>query len=510
MGGMVFRRMTPESPQGWVETQHESCLVSTWEYTVGYLLLGAVPPEMRGRETAPRPPKRRRQLLRLRFALQFRGLRLLQKPGGMSIIKGWRPDDPLRSDLMTMENSHTRPSENVAESAAAPVAEPVTIPTLSPVEPMVPRGPQPVRPLPVLATLMVSLIILLVLPYVAERVQYALTRGYQRARADVAKHLLAELPEAQSRFSYVAMKIEPSVVGIKTTRSVRRPNGGGRSFRRGFRGDEVEGMGSGVIVDEAGYVLTNYHVIAGATEVEVHLSDGRPVSGEVVGRDETTDLALLKIDAHGLTAASWGDSDELEVGDQVLAVGNPFGLDGTVTAGIISAKERPAATSMAHHDFLQTDAAVNPGNSGGPLVNLNGDIVGINTAIVGDTYRGISFAIPSRLAREVYDRLRETGHVDRGFLGVGMEAVSAELAENLGLDETKGAVVTWVQPDSPAERAGLAVDDVIVRWNDQAIDRIRDLGRAVVRTKIGSQATIEVIREGETLEFTVTVGDWSR
>jgi serine protease Do len=365
--------------------------------------------------------------------------------------------------------------------------------------------------MPVLAALIVSLIILLILPYVAERVQYALTRGYQRARADVARSLLADLPDAESRFSYVAMKVEPSVVGIKTSRPATRMDGGRRPFRRGFRGDEVEGMGTGVIVDEAGYVLTNYHVIVDAAEVEVHLSDGRLISGvQVVGRDETTDLALLKIDADGLTAAVWGDSDKLEVGDEVLAVGNPFGLNGTVTAGIISAKGRPAATSMAHHDFLQTDAAVNPGNSGGPLVDLHGDVVGINTAILGDTYRGISFAIPSQLAREVYDRLKATGHVDRGYLGVEMEAVTAELAKTLGLDKPNGALVTRVRPGSPALEAGLAPGDVIVRWNGQAIEQLRDLGRAVARSKIGSKATVEVLREGEKVEFTVTVGDWSR
>lgn len=412
---------------------------------------------------------------------------------------------------MTMDDSPASPPGDVAAPARAPVFEPLAIPTLTPLDPLPPRGHQPVRAMPVLAALIVSLIILLILPYVAERVQYALTRGYQRARADVARSLLADLPDAESRFSYVAMKVEPSVVGIKTSRPATRMDGGRRPFRRGFRGDEVEGMGTGVIVDEAGYVLTNYHVIVDAAEVEVHLSDGRLISGvQVVGRDETTDLALLKIDADGLTAAVWGDSDKLEVGDEVLAVGNPFGLNGTVTAGIISAKGRPAATSMAHHDFLQTDAAVNPGNSGGPLVDLHGDVVGINTAILGDTYRGISFAIPSQLAREVYDRLKATGHVDRGYLGVEMEAVTAELAKTLGLDKPNGALVTRVRPGSPALEAGLAPGDVIVRWNGQAIEQLRDLGRAVARSKIGSKATVEVLREGEKVEFTVTVGDWSR
>ena len=198
-------------------------------------------------------------------------------------------------------------------------------------------------------------------------------------------------------------------------------------------------------------MLTNNHVIEDASAIHLKLSDGRTVRNcEVVGVDQLTDLAVLKIDLEGLAAAPWGDSDALEVGDWVLAVGNPFGLDRSVTAGIVSAKERRnVVSSLPYQDFLQTDAAVNPGNSGGPLVNLQGEVVGINTAIVGDAFQGISFAIPSSIAREVYDRLKTTGKASHGWLGVGLNPLNEDLAEQLGAE---GVLITNVFSDSPADQ----------------------------------------------------------
>ena len=254
------------------------------------------------------------------------------------------------------------------------------------------------------------LILLLVAPYAARQIAFAMAQGRELARAQVAKTELAKLPAGANRYALVAKIIEPSVVGIQTTIHVASPFGEG-----GFFQPEMEGMaqGSGVIVDAAGYILTNAHVISQAAEggVTVELSDGRTIEhATIVGVDPATDLAVLKIDAGHLVAANWGDSDSLEVGDPVLAVGSPYGLAETVTAGIVSAKNRKVGIEhVRYEDFLQTDAAVNPGNSGGPLVNMDAQVVGINTAILGHAYQGISFAIPSNLAKKVYELLRTSG-----------------------------------------------------------------------------------------------------
>jgi serine protease Do len=396
------------------------------------------------------------------------------------------------------------------EPGAEPLEQPAGGPSERPAKLSLPKPDRqpvpPLRPFPYLSFLAVCLFILLMLPYVAERVQYALTRGYHQARADVARRLLAESPHPESRFAHVAMKVEPSVVGIETVESVRlrsRREAGSRHEPR------TTGIGSGVIVDETGYIVTNLHVIADAEAVVVELSDGRIVDDvTVVGVDRPSDLAVLKINAGKLTAAEWGDSEKLEPGDQVLAVGSPFGLAHTVTAGIISAKDRPASTRMAYQDFLQTDTAINPGSSGGPLVNLDGDVVGINTAILGETYQGISFAIPSRLAREVYEQLIEKGKVDRGYLGVGSDRVTQEMAQRLGLGKARGVLVAHVEKNTPAQRAGMTEGDVILQWNGQEIGRPRDLGWAVVTTRIGSEATARVFRDGGEIELTVVVGRW--
>ena len=270
------------------------------------------------------------------------------------------------------------------------------------------------------------------------------------------------------------------------------------------RGLREQDQGSGVIVDAEGYIITNYHVVDRASDVNVELSDGSKHSAQVVGADPATDLAVLKISAANLTAAPWGKSSDLEVGDPVLAIGNPFGLARTVTAGILSATGRHAVVEHVNYqDFLQTDAAVNPGNSGGPLVNMKGQIVGINTAIVGPTYQGISFAIPSDMVHQVYDQLIKSGKVARGWLGVSMRELTAEESERLGVN---GALVSSVIAGSPAAEAGIKHGDIITKWNGKLVSGPAELGLQVAWSKIDEKAAVTVQRGDKTLEFTVTVG----
>jgi serine protease Do len=300
-----------------------------------------------------------------------------------------------------------------------------------------------------------------------------------KAGADVASDTLAGLKPRLSDFELasrmVAKRLEPSVV------SIFRPGGLGR-----------EGQGSGVVVDKAGYIVTNFHVVNGARSIHVQLSDGRRTSASVVGADEMTDLAVLKIDLPNLIAAQWGDSDELEVGDLVWAVGSPFGLDRSITFGIVSAKARRSGS--LYQEYLQTDAAVNPGNSGGPLINIEGQVVGINAAIFGTSYQGISFAIPSNVARDEYEELHAKGWVERAYLGIRPQAVPESLQEQLGLAHGQGVYVGRVEPDAPADRAGIQTGDVILQWNDvKATDPIL-LSRAIAATKVGSTAKVRVVR----------------
>jgi S1-C subfamily serine protease len=265
-----------------------------------------------------------------------------------------------------------------------------------------------------------------------------------------------------------------------------------------------------VIVDaEEGYIITNAHVIDKATRISLQLSDGRTIQdAQVVGSDPLTDLAVLKIPPRGLTAAPWGDSGKLEVGDPVLAVGNPFGLARTVTAGIISAKERRGMpVSTIYQDFLQTDAAVNPGNSGGPLLNTRGQVVGINTAIVGEAYQGISFAIPSNMAKDVYERLKTSGKVVRGWLGVTLQPLDESLSRRLKIKDGRGAVVTGVVDGGPADRAGVQPGDVIVEFNGKPVHEAGDLLLAVGSAEVGSRGRLVVIRDGKRTEQKISVGE---
>lgn len=361
--------------------------------------------------------------------------------------------------------------------------------------------------LPAMLVVLGVLIFLLILPQIAEKVVEGITRGRETAQAEVAANLLAKVPDAQERLPYVVKKVEPSVVAVETVQVGRgTPND---EWARLFGQPNVRGgIGSGVIMDPAGYIVTNDHVINQASQVTVTLADGRNLPASVVGADPASDLAVLKIDASKLVAANWGDSDKLQVGDQVVAIGSPFGLSQTVTSGIVSAKERRGMDETHRlRDFLQTDAAVNPGNSGGPLVNMKGEVIGINTAIVGPTYQGISFAIPSRVAQDIYTRLRTSGKItDRGYLGVSLADVNEAIAQRLGLDQQRGAFVVSVMPGSPAEKAGIQRGDVILQWGKTPIDTATDLSLLVMRSKVGAKATVTVLRDGEKRQLPVTVG----
>jgi serine protease Do len=364
--------------------------------------------------------------------------------------------------------------------------------------------------LPVLVGLLAGLVLLAALPYLAEQLQYGVTRGRARAEAEVAREELAGLPEAVNRFRLAVKAVEPSVVGIE----VFRPVGGARLNDEwtGFFSPQPRygmGQGSGVIVDKAGFVVTNSHVVNDARRITVRLSDGRSIEDvEVIGRDPASDLAVLRIRATGLVEVPWGDSDKLEVGDQVLAVGSPFRLAQTVTAGIISAKDRRGIIQdLDLQDFLQTDAAINPGNSGGPLVDLKGRIVGINTAIVGESYRGIGFAIPSKIAEDVYNRLKAGQTVPRGWLGVQMQDLNEGLAQQLNLSEIRGVLIADLVEGAPAEKAGLQKGDVIVEWNGKRVSDANDLVFLVAGTKVGTAVKVVIFRDGSKLEKSVNVGE---
>jgi serine protease Do len=286
-------------------------------------------------------------------------------------------------------------------------------------------------------------------------------------------------------------------------RGHRSPQG---PFDRERRGG---GMGSGVIVSPDGYILTNNHVIDGAREVTVTLPDKREFTGRIAGTDPKTDLAVVKVDGTNLPFVPWGDSSKLQVGEYVLAVGNPFGLNSTVTLGIVSALGRGRMGITQYEDFIQTDAAINPGNSGGALVNTRGELVGINTAIFSQTggYQGVGFAVPTSMGKPVYESLVKTGKVVRGYLGIGIQDLNQDLAKSFGLKDSKGALVGEVKEESPAEQGGLKQGDVIIGYQGTPVDDAVTLQRLVTRTAVGTTATLTVIRDGREKELTVAIGE---
>ena len=322
-------------------------------------------------------------------------------------------------------------------------------------------------------------------------------------------------------FASVARRAMPTVVNIFTTQHVRvqpfpSPFGDGDPFNDFFRQffpevpleREQKSLGSGVLIDSEGFILTNHHVVANADEIQVKLSDGRNFAAKLVGSDPRTDVALIRVNGKDLPQAEMGDSDELGVGDWVLAIGNPFGLEETVTAGIVSAKERVIGAGP-FDDFIQTDASINPGNSGGPLVDVNGHVVGVNSAIYSRSGGsiGIGFAIPINLAKQVADQLRANRRVVRGWLGVAMQDVTPQIARHLGLKENRGALIADIYRGGPAHRAGIRRGDLIVGFNGREVQNSRELSRWVAETPVRSTVSVEIVREGQRRTVQVVIDE---
>ncbi len=327
-------------------------------------------------------------------------------------------------------------------------------------------------------------------------------------------------------FVEIAKAVKPAVVNIYATKSSSRGDGPHAMpfddpFFRRFFGDEFfrrfeqqpkerkeRGLGSGVIVESNGMIITNNHVVGKADEIRVTLSDKREFKAKLIGTDPKTDIAVVQIEATGLPTVPWADSDELEVGEFVLAVGNPFGLTQTVTLGIVSALGR-AAGIAEYEDFIQTDAAINPGNSGGPLVNVRGELVGINTAIFSQSggNMGIGFAVPSNMAQSIMGQLVQTGKVVRGWLGVSIQELTPELAKQFGIEETKGVLVSDVMDDSPAKKAGFERADVIVEYDGKSMDSPTHLRNAVAQTSVGKKVSVTVIRDKKRKHLEVTIAE---
>ncbi len=332
----------------------------------------------------------------------------------------------------------------------------------------------------------------------------------------------------KSIFVPIVKSASPAVVNIATSRTVdqksfrsplmddpffrrffgdKMPNG--RDNNGGKRKRKESSLGSGVIVDSAGYIITNNHVVAGADEIKVLMSDKREFIGKVVGTDPKTDLAVIKIDAKNLPSVPWGDSDRLEVGEYVLAIGNPFGLNQTITMGIVSAVGRANVGIADYEDFIQTDAAINPGNSGGALVNVDGELIGINTAIFSRSggYMGIGFAVPSNMARSVMSSLIKTGKVVRGWLGVSIQKVTKDLAKQFGLKDSNGALIGEVMAGTPAKAGGIKDGDVIISYDGKAIDSPTTLRNFVAQTAVGKRVNVIVVRDGKQKTLRIKIGE---
>lgn len=314
-------------------------------------------------------------------------------------------------------------------------------------------------------------------------------------------------------FRHAAQVASAAVVSISTSTAPQRSPQNMDPWFRFFFGDQGQtqpqsGLGSGVVVSPEGYILTNNHVIEGADDIEVMLNDGRVIKATVIGTDPETDLAVLKVNLSGLTAITLGNSDALEVGDPVLAVGNPFGVGKTVTSGIVSALGRSQLGINTFENFIQTDAAINPGNSGGALVDVNGHLVGINTAIYSRSggSMGIGFAIPTSTARSVMESIVQDGQVTRGWIGVEPRELSAELAETFGVTQGTGVVITGVLQNGPAAQAGLRPGDLIVAVNDRTVNSVPELLSQVASLKPGQKATLSIVRRQVPSTLTVVPG----
>jgi serine protease Do len=343
--------------------------------------------------------------------------------------------------------------------------------------------------------------------------------------AKVSEQSVDLLTRTGKAMAEVTAAVKPAIVNIATTRTVKVSGGADPflddPFFRRFFGDQFgrqkqqpkehksSGLGSGVIVSSDGYIITNSHVIKDADEIKVTLTDRKEYTGKVVGSDQKTEIAVVKIEAKDLPTVSWGNSDVLQVGEVVLAVGNPYGLNQTVTMGIISALGRANVGIADYEDFIQTDAAINPGNSGGALVNVKGDLVGINTAIYTTSggYQGIGFAIPSNMVKSIMESLISKGKVVRGWLGVTIQRVTPELAKQFDLKDDTGALIGDVIEDGPAEKAGLLRGDIILEYDGKKIEEPYVLRNMVANSLPGEQHTVEILRDGKTSKLTITIGE---
>jgi serine protease Do len=322
-------------------------------------------------------------------------------------------------------------------------------------------------------------------------------------------------------FVEVAKKVQPSVVSIRSERTVTLSPGQGlgEDF---FKGTPFEdffkqhggppakrkqmGEGSGVIVDGKGYILTNYHVVTEADKITVRLFDGKELKGTVKGTDPKTDLAVVHVEAKDLPVATLGDSDKLQVGEWAIAIGSPFGLEETVTVGVVSAKGRTGLGTGTYEDFIQTDASINPGNSGGPLVNIDGEVIGINAMII-QPGQGIGFAIPINLAKTIMMELINQGKVVRPWVGIGLQDLTPELMKSFKIEEKEGALIGQVFEGSPAEKAGLKVGDIVVEIDGKKIKNSQDVVREVLKKKVGQKIDIEIVREGKQMKVEVTTAE---
>jgi serine protease Do len=340
----------------------------------------------------------------------------------------------------------------------------------------------------------------------------------------IAGPAAAQARPAPESFADLAETLLPGVVNISTTQTVNDEQATpgeedldqffkdflDRQRRNNPQQHRMTSLGSGFVIDPSGYIVTNNHVISGAEEITVRFHDDSELKAKLVGSDEKTDLALLKVDPpKPIASLNWGDSDALRIGDWVLAIGNPFGLGGTVTAGIVSARNR-VLDQGAYDDYIQTDASINRGNSGGPLFNTNGEVIGVNTLIYSNNSGGsvgIGFAIPSGMAKNVIAQIREYGKPRRGWLGVRIQTVNEELAEGLRLPQAKGALVANVTPGGPAEKAGIKQGDVILKFDGKEVDAMRTLPRMVAETPIKKQVDVVVIRQGKEMTVQVVLGE---
>jgi serine protease Do len=360
---------------------------------------------------------------------------------------------------------------------------------------------------------------------------YAACKGHSSALASTASgdpNSTASAPAAQNSYADVVTKVSPAVVTIRTDKRVHAPQQfpfSNDPFFRDFFGDRSQrgqqpqqpreslerALGSGVVVSADGYILTNYHVVDGADNIKVDLNDNRTLEAKVVGTDEPSDLAVLKVNASGLTVLPLGDSDRVRVGDVALAIGNPLGVGQTVTMGIISAKGRTTGLSNgSFEDFIQTDAPINQGNSGGALISTNGELIGINSQILSRTGGnvGIGFAIPSNMAKGVMDQLLKTGKVRRGQLGIGVQGVNSDIAASLGLSDARGVIVNSVTQGSAAERAGLKRGDVITAIDGATITDTNSFRNHVASTAPGTQVSLTVMRDNREQQLRATLGEF--